>query len=108
MVNSIGWRIVKRIKQFVASAVALVGAVISGAFTANGFRPLSNRGYSSLYAFGYGVVASELPLQMLAPQPLALAVVSRPLGRRTATFVWLLAGLSWLGLLDLYRVGRAA
>jgi len=57
---------VKRIKQFVASAVALVGAVISGAFTANGFRPLSKRGYSSLYAFGYGVVASELPLQMLA------------------------------------------
>lgn len=98
----------RRIRQFVASAVALIGAVISAAFTANGFRPLSRRGYPSLYAFGYGVVASELPLQMLAPQPLALAAVSRLLGRRTATFAWLLAGLSWLGLLDLYRVGRAA
>lgn len=89
----------KRIKQFVASVVALVGAVLSAAFTANGIRPLSRRGYPSLYAFGYGVFASELPLQVLAPQPLGLAAVTRSLGRRTATFAWLLSGLSWLGLL---------
>ena len=52
----------KRIKQFVASVAALVCAVISAAFTANAFRPLSRRGYPSLYAFGYGVFVSELPL----------------------------------------------
>ena len=51
----------KRITQFVASVVALVGAVVSAAFTANGFRPLSKQGYRSLYAFGYGVIHPALP-----------------------------------------------
>ena len=91
----------KRVKQF----VAVVGVLVSAVFTANGLRPLFKRGYPSLHSFAYGVFASELPLQFLAPQPLALAALSRGLGRRVGPFVWLVAGLSWLGLLDLHRLG---
>lgn len=94
----------KRAKQVIAVLIS----VVSAAFTANGYRPLSKRGYPSLYAFTYGVFASELPLQVLAPQPLALAAVSRGLGRRAGAVSWLIAALSWLGLLGLYRAGRRA
>ena len=87
---------------------AVLVSVLGLAFTANGYRPLTKRGYGSLYAFGYGVFASELPLQMLAVQLAALAAVSRWLPRRTRRFSLLVSVLSWLGLLGLRQIGRAA
>lgn len=92
----------KRLKRL----FAIIGAILSAAYTANGYRPLSKNGYLSVYTFTYGVFASELPLHVLAPQPVVLAAVSPGLGRRVGGFAWLLAGLSWLGLLGLDRIGR--
>ncbi|MGH3595958.1 MAG: alpha/beta hydrolase fold domain-containing protein [Mycobacterium sp.] len=77
-------------------------------FTANGYRPLSKRGYSSLYAFGSGVFASELPLQVLGGQLAMLAAVTRRLSQRLRRFSWLVSAVSWLGLLGLHRIGRQA
>lgn len=94
----------KRIKHL----FAVIGTLLSVAYTANGYRPLSKNGYLSMYAFTYGVFASELPLHVLAPQPVALAAVSRGLGRKLGVCTWLLAGLSWLGLVGLDRIGRRA
>jgi acetyl esterase/lipase len=87
---------------------AVLMSVLGLAFTANGYRPLTKHGYGSLYAFGYGVFASELPLQMLGVQLAALAAVSRRLPRRTRRFSSLVSALSWLGLLGLRQIGRAA
>jgi acetyl esterase/lipase len=95
---------VKRLKQI----GAVVIAILSAALTANGYRPLSKRGYPSMYAFTYGVFASELPLQILAGEAAALAAVSPGAGRRTARAAWLVSALSWLGLLGLYRAGQRA
>jgi len=41
---------------------AVLVSVLSLAFTANGYRPLTKNGYASLYAFGFGLFASELPV----------------------------------------------
>ncbi|WP_435405471.1 alpha/beta hydrolase fold domain-containing protein [Mycolicibacterium komossense] len=95
---------VKRVKHIAAVFIA----AISAALTANGYRPLSKRGYPSLYAFTYGVFASELPLQMIAAEAAALTAVTPGLGRRTGRIAWLVSALSWLGLLGLYRAGRQA
>ena len=54
----------KRLAAVLASMVSILGF----AFTANGYRPLTKSGYGSMYAFSYGVFASELPLQTLAIQ----------------------------------------
>lgn len=89
-------------KQLAAIFASLIGAAV----TANGYRPLSKRGYPSIYAFAYGLFASELPLQLVAGQAGALAAVSRWLSPRARWFSWLLSALSWLGLLGLYRAGR--
>ncbi|MET0896919.1 MAG: alpha/beta hydrolase [Mycobacterium sp.] len=94
--------------KFAKRVVALVVAIVGAAFTANGYRPLATRGYPSLYAFGSGVFASELPLQIMAAQTAAFLPVSRGLGRRTGTAAWLLSVLSWAGLCGLYRAGRVA
>ena len=50
----------------VKKLAAILGSLTGLAITVNGYQPLSKRGYPSLYAFGFGVFASELPLQMLA------------------------------------------
>ncbi len=92
----------KRLKQI----IALLGSVLSALFTANGVRPLSKRGYPSLYAFTYGVFASELPLPVLAGQAVGLTAITGGLGRRVGRWAWLVCGLSWLGLLGLDAVGR--
>jgi acetyl esterase/lipase len=91
-------------KRLAAVLVSLSSVV----FTVNGYRPLSKRGYASGYAFGYGVFASELPLQSLAVQVAALAAVSRRLPWRLLRFTWLLTAVSGLGLLGLRHVGRSA
>lgn len=87
---------------------AVLGSLAGLAVTANGYRPLSKRGYLSIYAFSFGVFASELPLQMIAGQFAALAAVTRWLSPRVRRFSWLASALSWLGLLGLDRLGRQA
>ncbi len=91
-------------KRLAALLVSVLGLV----FTANGYRPLSKRGYSSGYAFSYGVFASELPAQMLGVHLAVLAALSRRLPPRIRRFSWVVSGLSWLGLLGLRHVGRTA
>jgi acetyl esterase/lipase len=92
----------------VKKLAAVLGSLVGLAVTANGYRPLSKRGYLSMYAFSFGVFASELPLQMIAGQFAALAAVTRKLTPRLRRFSWLVSALSWLGLLGLDRLGRHA
>jgi acetyl esterase/lipase len=92
----------------VKKLAAVLGSLAGLLFTANGYRPLSKRGYPSLYAFSYGVFASELPLQMLAGQLAMLAAVTRRLSPCVRWFSWLVSAVSWLGLLGLNRIGRQA
>lgn len=87
---------------------ALVASVASLAFTANGYRPLSKGGYGSVFAFAYGVFASELPMQMLGLQFVTLAALSRRLPARTLRISWLLSAVSALGLLGLRHFGHHA
>jgi acetyl esterase/lipase len=87
---------------------AVLGSLLGAAVTANGYRPLTKRGYLSPYTFAFGLFASELSLQLIAGQSAALAAVSRwlsPPGRRLS---WLISAVSWLGLLGLHRAGRHA
>jgi acetyl esterase/lipase len=76
--------------------------------TANGYQPLTKRGYLSIYAFSFGVFATELPLQLIAGQFGLLAAVTRRLSPQLRWFSWLVSGLSWLGLLGLHRIGTQA
>ena len=88
--------------------IAPLVAVLNLAFTANGYRLLSKGGYGSGFAFGYGVFASELPLQSLGVQLTATAALSRRLPPRLRQFCWLLTLLSGLGLLGLRQLGHRA
>ncbi len=92
----------------VKKLAAVLGSLAGLAVTANGYQPLSKRGYPSLYAFGFGVFASELPLQIFAGQFALLAAITRRLSPRLRRFSWLVSALSWLGLLGLNRFGRQA
>lgn len=94
--------------KYVSRLVAVLAALAGLAFTANGYRPLSKRGYPSLYAFGYGMFASELPLQVVGGHLAALAAMTRWLSPRLRWVSWSLSGASWLGLLGLHRIGREA
>ena len=87
---------------------AVLVAVLGLAYTANGYRPLSKRGYGSLFAFSSGVIASELPMQTLFVQLTALAAVSRRLPARVRLFSWLVSALSGLGLVGLRHIGHKA
>ncbi|CAN5608355.1 alpha/beta hydrolase [soil metagenome] len=94
--------------KFVKRLVAVLVSIAVAVLTANGYRPLTKRGYPSLYAFGAGVFASELPLQVAAAHAAAFLPVSRELGRRTGIATWVLSVTAWLGLAGLYRAGRDA
>lgn len=87
---------------------AVFVSVLGLAYTANGYRPLTKRGYGSVFAFAYGVFASELPTQSLCAQLGAMAAVSPGLPARTRRFSWLLSLASLLGLLGLRQMGRKA
>ena len=92
------------VKKLLAVLASLAGLAV----TANGYQPLSKRGYLSMYAFSFGVFASELPLQLLVSQFALLAAVTRKLSPRARRFSWLVSALSWLGLLGLHRLGTRA
>ncbi len=85
---------------------AVLASLAGVAATANGYRPISKRGYLSMYAFSFGVFASELPLQVIAAQFALLAAVTRKLSPQVRRFSWLVSALSWLGLLGLNRLGH--
>ncbi|ORX08100.1 alpha/beta hydrolase [Mycolicibacillus trivialis] len=88
--------------------VAVLGSLAGLATTVNGYRPWSRRGYVSLFAFAYGVFATELPRTLIAGHATLLAAVSAWLSPRVRRFAWLVSVLSWLGLLGLDRIGRRA
>jgi acetyl esterase/lipase len=92
------------VKKLSAALASLAGLAV----TANGYQPVSKRGYLSIYAFSFGVFATELPLQLIAGQFALLAAVTRKLSPRLRRFSWLASALSWLGLLGLHRVGARA
>jgi len=92
------------VKKLSAALASLAGLAV----TANGYRPLTKHGYLSIYAFTFGVFATELPLQLIAGQCALLAAVTRKLAPRSRRFSWLVSALSWLGLLGLHRVGTQA
>lgn len=92
------------VKKLLAVLASLAGLGV----TANGYQPLSKRGYLSMYAFSFGVFASELPLQLVAGQAALLAAVTRKLSPRVRRFSWLVSALSWLGLAGLHRIGAQA
>src|SRR5271169_6010289 len=92
------------VKRVAAVLCTALGAV----WTVNGYRPLSGRTIPSIFAWLFGLLASELPLQTVAAQAGTLAVASRGLSARQRTFAWLLTAASWMGLLGLHRIGRDA
>jgi acetyl esterase/lipase len=92
----------------VKKLLAVLASMAGLAVTANGYQPLSKRGYLSMYAFSFGVFASELPLQLLVSQFALLAAVTRRLSPRLRLFSWLVSALSWLGLAGLHRIGAQA
>ncbi|WP_292980462.1 alpha/beta hydrolase [Mycobacterium sp.] len=97
-----GCGLVVPVKKFSAVLASLAGL----AATANGYRPVSRRGYLSMYAFSFGVFATELPLQVIAAQFALLVAVTRKLPFEARRFSWLVSALSWLGLFGLNRIGH--
>ena len=87
---------------------AVLSSLAGLVFTANGYRPLTKRGYLSGYAFAYGVFASELSLGTLGGHVAFTAAISRRLPPRLRRFTWLVSAVSWLGLLGLDRIARRA
>ncbi|KAA1432209.1 alpha/beta hydrolase [Mycolicibacter arupensis] len=87
---------------------AVLGSLAGLVTTVNGYRPLTKRGYPSLYAFAFGLFASELPLQLIAAQSTAMASLSRWLSPQARRAGWLLSAISWLGLLGLNHAGRTS
>jgi acetyl esterase/lipase len=92
------------VKNLSAVFASLAGLAV----TANGYRPVSKRGYLSMYAFSFGVFASELPRQLIAVQLALLAAATRRLSPQARRFSWLLSALSWAGLVGMDRIGRQA
>ncbi|MBO0880779.1 MAG: alpha/beta hydrolase [Mycobacterium sp.] len=87
---------------------AVLSSLAGLALTANGYRPLSKRGYAALYTFVYGLFVSELPLQLVAGQFAVLTAATRRLSPRVRCFSWLVSAVSWLGLVGMNRIGRQA
>ncbi|WP_406815113.1 alpha/beta hydrolase fold domain-containing protein [Mycobacterium sp. M23085] len=97
-------RIIHVMRQIGSAAVTTVTA----ASTLNAYRPLARGGFPSLYAWMFGLVVTELPLQTLLTQLGGLALTGRRLTRPVRIIAWVVAGLSALGLLNLSRVGHRA
>ncbi|MGV0042241.1 alpha/beta hydrolase fold domain-containing protein [Mycobacterium colombiense] len=97
-------RIIHVIRQIGSLAVSAVTA----ASTLNAYRPLARGGFPSLYAWMFGLVVTELPLQTLLTQLGGLALTGRRLTRPVRIVAWVVAGLSTVGLLNLSRAGHRA
>ncbi|MBS4730741.1 alpha/beta hydrolase [Mycobacterium sp. SM1] len=97
-----------RITHVVRQVGALAVAAVTAAATVNGYRPLARSGYLSLWAWVFGLVVTELPLQTLASQLGGLVLTARRLTRPVRWVVWLVAGLSAVGLANFSRAGHRA
>ena len=97
-------RIIHVVRQIGSLAVTAVTA----AATLNAYRPLARNGNLSVFAWAFGLVVTELPLQTLASQLGGLALTARRLSRPVRTLAWLVAGVSALGLLNFSRAGHHA
>jgi acetyl esterase/lipase len=92
------------VKRVATVLVTALGAVC----TVNGFRPLFRGAIPSVFAWLFGLLATELSLQTVAGQAATIAVASRGLSARQRTFGWLVIAASCIGLLRLHRTGRDA
>ncbi|CAM3125737.1 esterase [Mycobacterium intermedium] len=90
------------------AALGTLASLLGLAYTANGYRPLAKRGYGSLSAFAYGLLASELPKPSLGAHAVTLAAATPHMPPRVRRFSWVASVLSWLGLLGLHHLGRSA
>ena len=97
-------RIIHVVRQIGSLAVTAVTA----AATLNAYRPLARNGNLSVFAWAFGLVVTELPLQTLASQLGGLALTARRLTRPVRALAWLVAGVSALGLLNFSRAGHQA
>ncbi|MGV0836532.1 alpha/beta hydrolase fold domain-containing protein [Mycolicibacterium thermoresistibile] len=97
-----------RVTHLIRQLAALIAATVSLATTVNGYRPLVRKGYPSIFAWMFGLVVSEFPLQTLTSQVGGLALTSRGLTRRVRVIAWAAAALSALGLLNFNRAGHRA
>jgi acetyl esterase/lipase len=86
--------------------VALAATVATALSTIDGYWPLARSGYRSVVAWVCGLITSELPRQTSAAHA-AVLLATAPRGR-AGRLVWLVSGLSWLGLLGLDRIARHA
>jgi acetyl esterase/lipase len=87
---------------------ALLSTVLGAAWAVNGYRPLSGRAIPSVFAWVFGLLASELPLQTVASQAGVVTVATRGLPARQRTFAGLVTAASCAGVLGLHRIGREA
>jgi acetyl esterase/lipase len=92
----------------VTKLAAVLSSLGSLVFTANGYRPLTKRGYLTGYVFAGGVFASELSLPVLSGHIAFTAALSRWLSPRLRQFTWLVSAVSWFGLFGLDRIARRA
>jgi acetyl esterase/lipase len=92
------------VKRVATVLVTALGAVC----TVNGFRPLFRGAIPSVFAWLFGLLATELSLQTVAGQAATIAVATRGLSARQRTFGWLVTAASCIGLLRLHRTGRDA
>lgn len=97
-----------RIGHVARQVAAVVVTAVTAASTLNGYRPLARKGYPSIFAFGFGMVVSEFPLQTLASQLGGLALTSRRLARPVRVVAWVVAAISAIGLLNFNRAGHQA
>ncbi|MBZ4537218.1 alpha/beta hydrolase [Mycobacterium avium] len=97
-----------RIVHLIRQIGSLTASAVTAASTLNAYRPLARKGYPSLYAWMFGLVVTELPLQTMLSQLGGLALTARRLTRPVRIIAWLVAGLSALGLLNLSRAGHRA
>ena len=66
----------------------LLTTAAGAAVTANALKPIARKGFPSVPAFSFGLPTSELPLQALAVQAAAAAVVGRKGGVRGGRGRW--------------------
>ena len=85
----------------------LLTTAAGAAVTANTLKPIARKGFPSVPAFSFGLPTSELPLQALAIQAAAAAVVGRKGGVRGAAGALgvVAAGASFAGLAQLQQAG---
>jgi acetyl esterase/lipase len=93
---------VRKSRRWAAGAVAAAGAID----TINAYRPLSNRGVSSVLAMAAGVITTELPLPTLAAETVIVCALLAVSPSRTRCVAGLLWAASCLGLMEVGRVAR--